>query len=146
MRLLLTAAWPRTAPTFEATDEAGRVCYTAVAKLLALRDCLTIRDGSGEAVATLQAGSGGYLLTEAGHQTARVLLGRQPQLELVGRGTFVARGDLRGREYQLSDRRRVLATVSRAVLSLTDRFALDLVDPADALAAVAFVLAVERRG
>lgn len=147
MRFQLTERWPAVTDSFEVTDESGRVVYRVTAKTLSLRDRLTVRDGGGEVVAVLEAGwAGGYRLTVAGRELARISssVGRVEFLD--GRGRFEVSGDVAGREYKIADRQRVLATVSRAFFSLTERYGLDVAEAGEALEAVAVAVALHRAG
>lgn len=147
MRLQLTEQWPSVTDTFVAADESGQAVYTVKAKTLSLRDKLTVRDSGGQPVATVQAGLlGGWGVSVAGQDAAKISSGRLPRVELLdGRGRYSITGDVSGREYKIADRRQVLATVSKSFFSLTDRYGLDVPDPADALLAVAVAVALHRQ-
>lgn len=148
MRVHLTAAWPTVTDLLKVTAEPGQTLYTVRAKTLSLRDRLTLRDAAGEAVAVLAAGwAGGYTLTIGETPAARIRGGRSPAVELLdGRGRFTVTGDVAGREYRVADRRTVLLTVSKALCSLTDHYALDVPEPADLLLAVGLAVAWHRLG
>ncbi len=146
MRYQLTAQWPAVTDTFEARDERGTLCFSVKAKTFGLRDSLTILGGDGRPAATLAAGwVGGWTLTAAeGGELARLSGGARPQVECGGQ-KFRVVGDVAGFEYQITDRARVLATVSKRFFSLTDRYGLDVPEPSEALVAVGLVVALHRQ-
>lgn len=146
MRYQLTAQWPALTDTFEARDEAGRLCYSVKAKTFGLRDTLTILGGDGRPAARLSAGwVGGWTLAAAdGSELAKIRGGARPQVE-AGGVVYKVTGDVAGFEYQITDRTRVLATVSKRFFSLTDRYGLDVPQEADALLAVGLVVALHRQ-
>jgi uncharacterized protein YxjI len=146
MRYQLTAQWPALTDTFEARDEHGKLCYSVKAKVFGLRDALTILGPDGRPAAKLSAGwvSGWTLAAADGAALASIGGGSRPTIEASGQKYRVV-GDVAGREYQVTDKRRVLATVSKKLVSLTDQYGLEVPDPADTLLAVGIAVALHRQ-
>lgn len=146
MRYQLTAQWPALTDTFEARDEQGQLCFSVQAKTFGLRDTLTILGSDGRPAAKLAAGwVGGWTLTASdGGELAKIGGGVRPQVE-AGGVKYKVMGDVSGFEYQITDRSKVLATVSKRLFSLTDRYGLDVPDASDSLVAVGIAVALHRQ-
>ena len=146
MRYQLTAQWPAVTDTFEARDEHGTLCYSVKAKVFGLRDALTILGSDGRAAAKVTAGwVGGWKLEAAdGSELAAIGGGLRPKISAGGRD-YKVMGDVAGWEYQVTDKQRVLATVSKKFFSLTDKYGLEVPDPADTLLAIGIAVALHRQ-
>lgn len=146
MRYRLTARWPALTDTFEARDEAGTVQFRVRARTFGLRDTLTLEGADGRPAARLVAGwTGGWSLVDPeGTELARIGGGARPSITAGGQ-RYEVRGDVAGREYQITDRQRVLATVSKRFFSLADQYGLEVPEAADTLLAVAIAVACHRQ-
>lgn len=144
MRLRLTERWPTLTDAYAVTDDAGNRVYELRERALGLRETYDIRDAAGAVVGELRAGwlRGAWCVTLPGWETADVTGGRRPRIELESGRRVEVRGRVAGREYTLTLDGASLATASRKALSLTDAYAVDVADPAQALLVVALVAAL----
>ena len=107
---------------FDIWDENDRLVYSADREFFNFGKKLIVQDASGRQVAAFAFFSRSYSLDELGWEIE---------------------GDFMSLEYEITKNGSRIAAISRAFLTLGDRYALEVANPQDALLALCTVLAID---
>jgi uncharacterized protein YxjI len=135
------------------TDEHGRPILHVDGKVLSLRDRLVLRDPNGREVAQVQRKLASmrptYQISVGGEQTATVrkklftpFVDRYT-IDIPGPDDLEITGDLFDHEFTVRRGGQVVATVSKAFLTMRDTYAVDIAPDQDHLLILASVLALD---
>jgi len=138
---------------FTITDEAGRPVMYVDGKVLSLHGRVMLADPSGRSVGEvhrkLVALTATYEITVDGKNVAEVrkrpftVFGRRFTIDVRGAGDMEISGDLLGHEFTIERDGEIVANASKAWLSLSDSYAVDIAPAEDAVLILASVLAVD---
>ncbi len=133
---------------FDVWDENENLVYSADREFFNFGKKLTVADAAGNVVASVQhvpfsipctyaltAGTREYDLTRH-----FALFSRSYSIDELG---WEVEGDFMGLDYEITKDGRRVAAVSRAWMTLGDRYALEVADPRDALIALLTVIAID---
>jgi uncharacterized protein YxjI len=135
------------------TDESGQPVYQVDGKVFSLHNTLVVRDLAGNEVAKVQreliALTPSYTITVQGREIAEVrkkifspFIDRYT-IDIPGPDDLAIEGSLFEHEYTISRGGTVIATVSKAWMSLTATYGLDIVPGENDLVILTSVLAVD---
>src|SRR5919199_6877571 len=153
MRYVIRERFFRLGEDSDITDEQGRPVYHVDGKVLSLRNTLSMQDRTGTEVARIErqllAFRPTYHITRQGEEVAEV----RKQLfspfvdrftiDLPGPEDLHMTGSLFEHEYTIARDGQVVATVSKAWLSLTDTYGVEIAPGEDDVLILASVLAVD---
>jgi uncharacterized protein YxjI len=153
MRYVIRERFFRLGEDSDITDEQGRPVYHVDGKVLSLRNTLSMQDRAGTEVARIErqllAFRPTYHITRQGEEVAEV----RKQLfspfvdrftiDLPGPEDLHMTGSLFEHEYTIARDGQVVATVSKAWLSLTDTYGVDIAPGEDDVLILASVLALD---
>jgi len=134
--------------SYDIYDDAGNPLYTVEGQL-AWGHCLKVFDASGAELGTVreviltflprfEIWQGGRCLGTIAREFA--LFSPRYHIDFMG---WDVDGDFLEWDYTIRSGSRVVATVSKELFHWTDTYAIDVVNPADALPALMFVLAID---
>ena len=135
------------------TDASGRLVFHVDGKAFSLHDRLIIQEPTGREVAEIRrrlvALTPTYEISRDGEEIAELrtkmltLFGPRFTLAVAGLGELEVRGDLSAHEFTVRRDDRVVATVSKRWLSISDTYAVDVAPGEDDVLILAGVLAVD---
>jgi uncharacterized protein YxjI len=138
---------------FTVQDGRGRDVLQVDGKVFTIRDALDVKDMEGNTVATirrrlLSIGTT-YEIECNGHTTTVhkhifTLFRCRFSIDVPGPGDLEAKGSLLDYEYTISGSDGPVATISKAILALTDRYAIDIADGQDDVLLICCCLVIDR--
>jgi len=138
---------------FDITDEHGRTVLRVDGKALSLRDRLVLRDPDGREVAEVRrklvATRPTYEVEIGGEEVARIRKKRfspfveRYTVDIPGPDDLELVGNLLDHDFTVRRGDAVVATVSKALFSMRDTYAVDVADGEDHLLILASVLALD---
>jgi len=153
MRYIIRERFFRLGEDSDITDERGQPIYQVDGKVLTMRDTLVVRDRTGAEVATVRrqlvALRPTYHITRQGQEVAEVrkrLLSPfvdRFTIDIPGPADLSMTGNLFAHEYIIARGDRVVATVSKRWISLTETYGVDIAPGEDDLLILASVLALD---
>lgn len=153
MRYVIRERFFRLGEDSDITDEAGRPVYIVDGKVLTLRDTVIVRDLDGTELAKVErkliALRPTYHITNRGEDLADVrkkifspFIDRFT-IDVPGPDDLEVTGSLFEHEYRIARGGRVVATVSKHWLSLTETYGVDIAEGEDDVLILASVLALD---
>jgi uncharacterized protein YxjI len=153
MRYVIREKFFRLGEDSAITDEAGRVVYQVDGKVFSLHNTLVVRDPAGSEVARVQrqliALRPTYHITVHGHEIAEVrkklfspFIDRFT-IDIPGPEDLAIKGSLLDHDYSVRRGDQVVATVSKAWISLTDTYGVDIAPAENALLILTSILALD---
>jgi uncharacterized protein YxjI len=153
MRYVIREKFFRLGEDSKITDEAGRPIYDVDGKVLSLHNTLVMRDMSGNEVATVKrrliALTPTYVIDRPGHGETAVrkhfinLFGDHFTIDIPGPDDLEMDGNLFEHEYRISQGGKVVATVSKHWIALTDTYGVETAPGQDDPLILAAVLALD---
>lgn len=153
MRYMIREQFFRLGEDSTITDEAGQPVYEVDGKVLTLHHTLVIRDTTGREVAKVQkqliALRPTYEITRDGQEQAEVRkkfftpFGDRFTIDVPGPDDYEMKGSLLDHDFTISRHGQVAATVSKAWISLTDTYGVDIAPGQDDLLLLTGVLALD---
>lgn len=138
---------------FTVQDASGSNVLFVDGKVFTIRDALDVKDMRGNVVATirrrlLSIGTA-YEIERDGHVTTVhkhifTLFRCRFSIDVPGPGDLEATGSLFDYEYTISGSHGPVATISKAILALTDRYAIDVADGQDDILLICCCLVIDR--
>lgn len=134
------------------TDDNGRNAYFVDGKALALLRKLELKDMDGHVLATIQRAIAlrpTFEIHEAGKFAARVVknffapIVDRFTIDVPGPDDLYARGNLLQHDYTISRGGREVARISKAWISMTDRYGIDIADDQDAVLLLSVAVAID---
>ncbi|HEV8191977.1 MAG TPA: LURP-one-related family protein [Ktedonobacterales bacterium] len=153
MRYVIREKMFRLGEDSDITDESGHVILRVDGKVLTLHNTLVVRDRAGNEVSTVRrellALRPTYHITVQGREKAEVrkklfspFIDRFT-IDIPGPNDLAITGSLLDHEYTISGSDHVVATVSKAWISLTDTYGVEIVPGEDDLLILTSVLALD---
>ncbi|MFL5735572.1 MAG: LURP-one-related/scramblase family protein [Chloroflexia bacterium] len=153
MRYIIRERFFRLGEDSDITDEAGRAVLHVDGKVLTLHDTLVVQDLAGAEVARIQrqliALRPTYHITRQGQELAEVrkklispFVDRYT-IDIPGPDDLSVTGSLFEHEYRIERGNRVVATVSKRWISITETYGVDIAQGEDDLVILAAVLAID---
>jgi uncharacterized protein YxjI len=153
VRYIIRERFFRLGEDSDITDEAGRAVLHVDGKVLTLHDTLVVRDLTGAEVARVRrqliALRPTYHITRQGQELAEVrkklispIVSRYT-IDIPGPDDLRVTGSLLEHEYTIERGNRVVATVSKRWISITETYGVDIAAGSDELVILASVLAID---
>ena len=153
MRYLIREHFFRLGEDSDILDDEGRVVYRVDGKVLTLRNLLIVRNVDGQEVARVErkllALRPTYEVSVDGHEIAEVrkrlfkLLHDRFTIEIPGGEDLAMDGDIFEHEFTIRRDDRVVATVSKRWISLTDTYGVEIAADENDLLILASILALD---
>ncbi|MDB6076831.1 MAG: hypothetical protein JWO82_578, partial [Akkermansiaceae bacterium] len=138
---------------FVIRDEEGRECYQVDGAVFSFGDSLTIRDMAGKVVATIEQAllSWGptYEIRRPGHAETRVrkevftFFTCEYEVDGPGDEDYEAKGDFLDHEYELFQRGRLAARVTKEWFTLSDSYGIEIADSEDPVLLLATAVVID---
>jgi uncharacterized protein YxjI len=138
---------------FTVKDHAGRDVLFVDGKVFTIRDALDIKDMDGNVVATIRrrllALGTTYDIERDGHTTTVhkhifTLFRCRFSIDVPGPDDLEAQGSLFDYEYTISGSGGPVATISKAIIALTDHYTIDIVDGQDDILLICCCIVIDR--
>lgn len=138
---------------FTVQDARGRDVLRVDGKVFTIRDALDVQDARGNTVATIrrrllsigttyEIERGGHVTTV--HKHIFTLFRCRFSIDVPGPNDLEAKGSLFDYEYTITGADGPVATISKAIIALTDHYAIDIADGQDDIQLICCCLVIDR--